>query len=244
MSEAARRVIKMETVLGLISGKGGDDVSDLLAFLTQRDLNSQEEALVAPLAKAWLCSKHPPLLEGPYKAADIYEDWVKKAMQRLGSNVSVHPIPEEEMAPIAGVLDLIVAGKQQVAEQAATIAELEEKIAELEPFTKKAAELEKKVTQLNGTIEKNTKEIGDLKKQTAEFKGKVPVAEAELNDTIKDIVTKALKDAVKSVPMGAAVGAAAGEAMAEEAAAEDTSGGVPDTFGFGASGASDDGFGF
>ncbi len=243
MSEEARRVIKMETVLGLIAGKSNDDVSDLLAFLTQRELNAQDESIVAPLAKAWICSQHPPFLENPYKVTDIYEDWIQKSTQRLGDNISIAPISEDEMAPIATVLDMLAENKAALAGNAETIAELEGKVAELEPFVKKAGDLEKKVEQLNGSIAKKDAEIAELKKQTAEFKGKLPVAESELNDTIKDIVTKALKDAVKSVPVG---GVAAGEAGAEvvEEAAEEEGGGVPDDFGFGASGASSDGFGF
>lgn len=243
MSEEARKVVKMEAVLGLIAGQNSDDVSDLLAFLTQRELSAQDEAIVAPLAKAWICSQHPQFMEDPYKSAAIYEDWVQKQIKRLGDNVSITPIPEDEMAGIGSVLDLIADQKATIAEQAEKIEELEAKVAELEPFVKKTADLEKKVEQLEGTVEKNNTEISELKGQTAEFQGKLPVAESELNDTIKDIVTKALKDAVKAVPVGAAAGEA-GEAAAEEAAEEETEGGVPDDFGFGASGSNNDGFGF
>lgn len=237
-----RRVIKMETVLGLIAGKSGDDVSDLLGFLAQRELTAQDETIVAPLAKAWICSQHPPFLENPYKEPEIYEEWVQKEIKRLGDNISVAPIPEDELAGITSVLDLLHENKKTIAEQAETIETLEAEKAEIEPFVKKAGDLEKKVEQLNGTIEKNNEEIAKLKEQTAEFQGKLPVAESELNDTIKDIVTKALKDAVKAVPAGAAAGEAGAE-VAEEAAAEE-SGGVPDDFGFGASGDDSDGFGF
>jgi len=242
MSEDARRVIKMETVLGLIAGKSGDDVSDLLGFLTQRELTAQDETIVAPLAKAWICSQHPPFLENPYKETEIYEEWVQKEIKRLGDNISVAPIPADEVAGINSVLDLIHENKKTIAEQTETIKALEAEKAELEPYVKKTADLEKKVEQLNSTIGKNNEEIAKLKEQTAEFQGKLPVAESELNDTIKDIVTKALKDAVKAVPVGAAAGEAGEEAA--EAAAEDTSGGVPDDFGFGASGGDSDGFGF
>ncbi len=246
MSEDARRVVKMETVLGLIAGKGSDDVSDLLRFLTQRELSTQEEGIVAPLAKAWICSQHPPFLENPYSETAIYEDWTQKEIKRLGDNVSIAPIPENEMAGIGGILDILSENRASTAALNDEKAALAAKVAELEPFVKKSEDLEKKVGQLESKIEGLTKDNADLKKQTAEFQGKLPVAESELNDTIKDIVTKALKDAVKSVPVGAAVAAEGGEAVAETAAAEeeDTSGGVPDDFGFGASGAGSDGFGF
>ncbi len=242
MSEDARRVIKMETVLGLIAGKSGDDVSDLLRFLTQRDLSAQEEGIVTPLAKAWICSKHPPFMENPYDPTAIYEDWVQKEIKRIGDNISVAPIAEGEMAGIASVLDMLAESKNAIAALNDEKAGLEAKVAELQPFVKKSEDLEKKVGQLEGKIANLEKDNKELKAQTAEFQGKLPVAESELNDTIKDIVTKALKDAVKSVPLGAA--AAGGEAVAEAVAEEDTSGGVPDDFGFGASGSDGGGFGF
>jgi chaperonin cofactor prefoldin len=241
MSEDARRVIKMETVLGLIAGKSGDDVSDLLRFLTQRDLSAQEEGIVAPLAKAWICSQHPPFMEKPYDPTAIYEDWVQKETKRIGDNISVAPIAEGEMAGIAAVLDMLAENKNTIAALNDEKAELEAKVAELQPFVKKSEDLEKKVGQLEGKIATLEKDNKELKSQTAEFQGKLPVAENELNDTIKDIVTKALKDAVKSVPLGAAAG---GEEVAEAVAEEDTSGGVPDDFGFGASGSDGGGFGF
>ncbi len=244
MSEDARRVIKMETVLGLIAGKSGDDISDLLRFLTQRELSTQEEGIVAPLAKAWICSKHPPFMESPYDPTAIYEDWVQKGIKRLGDNISVAPIAEGEMSGIGAVLDMLTDNKNTIAALNDEKGALEAKIAELQPFVKKSQDLEKKVGQLEGKIAGLEKDAKELKAQTAEFKGKLPVAESELNDTIKEIVTKALKDAVKSVPLGAAAGAAGGEAVAEAVVEEDTSGGVPDSFGFGASGSDGGGFGF
>jgi hypothetical protein len=75
---------------------------------------------------------------------------------------------------------------------------------------------------------------------TAQFQGKLPVDEKEINSTIMDMVTKALKDAIKSVPLGGGGGGAAAEAAAEEVAEE--AGG--DTFGFGGDAPAGDGFGF
>ncbi len=245
MSEE-RKVFKIEKVLALLAGKTGGEVSELLFFLTQQDLDATGEAMVAPLAKAWLCSQHPPFLDCKFTADSIYEDWIAANAKKIGDNVSLKPISEDDLAPILTVIGTLAQQKATVAEQAEKLAELEAKVAELEPFEAKAAELEKKVAGLEGDKEKLNKEVVALKKETAAFQGKLPVAESELNDTIKDIVTKALKDAVASVPAGvagAAVAAEGGEAAAE-AAPEESGSNVPDDFGFGASGSDGDGFGF
>jgi uncharacterized coiled-coil protein SlyX len=241
MSEEGRRVFKIETVLALIAGKAGSEVTDLLCYLTQRDLSAQEEGAVAPMAKGWIYSQNPAFMEAKFDETDVYADWVAKQAKRLDDNVSLTPIPAGELEGINAVLDSLNAAKETVAEQASTIEELEAKVSELEPYPGKVEELEKKVEELSGKIEELESENKELKSATAEFEGKVPVAEDELNNTIKDIVTKALKDAVASVPAGAA--GEAGEA-APAAAEEEQTGGVPDDFGFGSSGSDDSGFGF
>ena len=243
MSEE-RKVFKIEKVLALLAGKTGGEVSELLFFLTQQDLDAQGEAMVAPLAKAWLCSQHPPFMDCRITEDAIYEDWIAATAKKIGDNVSLKPISEDDLAPILTVIDTLAQGKATVAEQVDKIAELEAKVAELAPFEGKAADLEKKVAGLEGDKEKLNKEVVALKKETAAFQGKLPVAESELNDTIKDIVTKALKNAVAAVPAGAVAGAAEGGEAAAEAAPEEATSSVPDDFGFGASGSDGDGFGF
>ena len=159
--------------------------------------------------------------------------------------MSITAIPCGEVAPITAVLETLAHNKETLAAKEAEIEELNGTIEGLQPFEGKAASLEKQVADLKAKIEKLEGEKKALQAETAEFKGKLPVAESELNDTIKEIVTKALKDAVASVPMGAVAGAAAagGEAAAE-APAEEAGSSVPDDFGFGTSGPSSDGFGF
>lgn len=243
MSEEGRRVFKMDTILALLAGKESEATSDLLRFLTQRELSSQEEGIVTTLAKAWLFSMNPPFMDCKLAETDIYDEWVAKECKRLGDNLSVEPIPADELSTITGILDTLVANKATIAEQGEKIAELDAKVAELAPFEGKTADLEKKVEDLTGKVEGLETEKAELKKETAGFAGKIAVAESELNSTISDIVTKALKDAVASVPTGGGA-AADGEAAAEEAPAEEAGGGVPDDFGFGASGDDSDGFGF
>jgi len=242
-----RMMVKMETILALWTGKGSAGQKELMEFLTGRSLCEYEATLVRPLVKAWLGSQLPALMNTVMEPAAIYEEWLKKEFARLGGeNASLEAIPADEMAGISMVLDKIAASNAAVAEAQAKVADMEAQVAEMAPYKAKAEKFEKEATQLKGKVESLTKEVADLKTQVAGFKGMVPVAEDDINTTIKEIVTKALKDAVASVPLGAVAGAAAvagGEVTAEAAPAEEVSD-VPDDFGFGASGPSNDGFGF
>ena len=89
-------------------------------------------------------------------------------------------------------------------------------------------------------LEQDAEQMETLRKQVAEFQGKVAVSHDDLMQTIKD----AIKDGLKGMVVGgAAAGAAvAGADAAEAAPAEENA--VPDDFGFGSSGSNSDGFGF
>lgn len=243
MSDEGRRVFKMETVLGLVAGKTGADVSDLLGYLAQRALTTEEEAAVAPMAKGWLYSQNPAFMQCA-EAEGNYDDWLKKERARLGDNVSLQPISAAELAGISGVLDKIVALKAHVAGLEKDVAGLQAQVKELTPFKGQAADLEKKLAQSEQKVQSLNSDIANLKKELAPFNGKVAIDEKEIESSVKDIVSRAVKDALKVLPVAAAGTAAAeGAAAGSDTPAEDA-GDVPDTFGFGASGPSDDGFGF
>lgn len=245
MSDEARRVFKMETILGLIAGKGGTDVSDLLCYLTQRELCADEEGVVAPMSKGWLYSMEPRFMQCSYEEGEPFDAWTKKQASKLGSNVSVDPIPAADMASISIVLDKLADAKATVAEQATAIEGLQANVAEFEPFKAQAADLTKKVEDLSGKLEAAQTDLAKAKKELKTFDGKVAINETEVESSVKDIVSRAVKDAIASLPVGAAVVAADGaEAPAEEAPAEPAGSSVPDDFGFGASGNDDSGFGF
>lgn len=241
MSEE-RRVFKMETILNLIAGKGGSDVSELLAFLTQRDLSAKEEGVAGSLAKAWVFSQHPPFMECKFSETAIFDEWAAKESKRLGDNLSIAPIPEAEMAPVNAILDMLAADKATIAEQTEQIEELEGKVAALEPIPAKIPPLEKKIEDLTAKIKTLDDTIKQQKVQIAAWNNMTPIAENELNSTIKEIVTKALKDAVASVPLGGLAGGAA--AGGDALAAVEEAGAVPDSFGFGATSDAGDGFSF
>ncbi|WP_290921190.1 hypothetical protein [Halodesulfovibrio sp.] len=248
MSDEARRVFKMETILGLIAGKGGTDVSDLLCYLTQRELSADEEGVVAPMSKGWLYSMEPRFMQCCYEEGEPFDAWTKKHASKLGGNVSVEPIPAADMASISIVLDKLADAKATVAEQSAAIEGLQANVAEFEPFKAQAADLEKKVEDLSGKLEAAQTDLAKAKKELKTFEGKVAINETEVESSVKDIVSRAVKDALATLPAGAAVAAAAADgaepAPFEEAPAEDAGSSVPDDFGFGASGSDDSGFGF
>ncbi len=249
MSDEGRRVFKMDAVLGLIAAQQNAAVSDLIAFLAQRDLSAEEELAAAPLAKGWLFSQHAPFMQCGFDENANYADWAKKECARLGDNVSLQPIPAADMAGINGILDKIAEYKATIAAKEEEVAALTADAAALKPFKAQAADLEKKLAASDKKAEAANKDAVALRAELAPFKGKVAIDEKNLESSVKDLVSRAVKDALKNLPVAAAGAAVAGEAVAEEAASGfDDFGGssndVPDTFGFGASGASDDGFGF
>ncbi len=246
MSEEGRRVFKMDTVLGLLAGKGGGDVTDFMGYLTGRELNAQDEGAVQALVIAWLYKSHPAFMDSQYEETTVYDEWVQAQKKKHGDNISIPPIPADEMAPIAAILDTLEKNRQTIADQSAKIEELEGTAAELEPFKAQAEKQEKEIESLKEKVASLEEQNSELKAQTAEFEGKLPVAEAELNSTIADIVKNALKNAVAAVPAGAAAAGDEGAAApVDDAGADDGSTAPPaDDFGFGGGPGGGDGFGF
>ncbi len=257
MSDEGRRVFAMETVLGVIAGKGGEDVLDLLGYAVQRSVCECCRPAVTPIVKGWLYTLNPEFMNSAFPGGPGFDLWVDGQKKKLGDNISLPPLPAQELEGVNAMLDAVAAAKQtaedKTAEAADAVAAKEAAEADakaMAPFRKKAEDLDKKAKQLeekNGAL---TAEAAELKKQLAEFSGKVAVDEKGIDQAVKDIVSKAVKEALGAlVASGAAVGgaAAAAEGMASfDAPAEEApaSGGVPDTFGFGASGSDGDGFGF
>ena len=246
----------METVLGVVVGKGGADVLDLLGFAVKRDVSDECRPAVNPMVKGWLYSLNPDFMKVAYNENVSFNAWVSDQKRKLGDNVSITPIPANELAGIESLFEAVESAKQtaedkeaEAEEAQAAQAAAEAEAKKLAPFKKKAEDLEKKVAQLEEKNNALTAEVKDLKAKLAGFDGKVAVDEGDLEKSVKDIVSKAVKAALAGLVVAGGV-AAAGEgaaaddfAAAAEAAPEET-GGVPDTFGFGTSGSDGDGFGF
>ncbi len=226
MSEE-RKIFPMSTFAAFLKGVQKDAqkgaVKEMLEHLTGRDLDDDMIPFAEAIGKAYVYEQHPQLVS--MKDTEVLT---------MGDNVSVTPLPPETKAEADAVFARIENAKKTVVEQAETITSLE---ADNAQFASKNAELEKAVAEYKGKVEAfeaSAKGDGDKiivasQATVEEYIGKVK----ELLEQIEDVK----KHGVVTVAAGgAAAGAAA--APAEEA------GGVPDDFGFGASGSDSDGFGF
>ena len=254
MSEDGRRVFKMETALKVIANQEGDDVLEFLGFVISRPVCGCCRAGVAPIVKGWLYSQNPSFMKLPFAEAESFDTWAHLMKGQLGENVSLTAMPAAEVAGIHSMMDAVQAAFQTAEEKTeateaaeAATAAAQAEIKALAPFKAKAEELEKKVAQLEEKNKGLAADVSAAKAEADAFKGKVAINENEIEKSVKDIISKAIGS--MSFAAGA-VGAAAGEesavadAPADFGGSTDSAGAVPDTFGFGASAPSDDGFGF
>lgn len=242
MSDAARKVFPLESVLALLTGKEDAAVAEIAGFLTGRSLCCCSAALVAPMAAGWLANLYPAFLALDRDEKEPWEAFVSRIRTQVGDSVSVPPMNGCGLALVGRVLDSAAEKTETVKAQAAEITALQTRVAELEPFQGKAEEQEKKIAQLEAKVKSLTADVGGLRKEMIPFQGKTPVDQQALESLIKDAIVKNLKGFTGGALAGAASGAAGAEGAAEAPAEEE--GGVPDTFGFGASGSDGDGFGF
>jgi hypothetical protein len=244
----------METALGVVAGKDGADVLDFLGFAVKREVSDECRPAVNPMVKGWLYSLNPAFMKSSYSEDTAYDAWVADQKRKLGDNLSLTPIPAAELAGIDDLFAL-VEGAKQLAEDKETAAEealaaktaAEAEAKAFAPFKKKAEELEKKLGQSEEKANALAAQVKELQAKLAAYTGKVAVDEADLEKSVKDIVAKAVKAALSGLVAagGAAIDSAASDEPAAVDAASDTaSSDVPDTFGFGTSGPSNDGFGF
>ncbi len=244
MSDEARKVFPMESVLALVLGKEDVDVKDLAGYLTGRSLACDCcSRAVGPLAAGWLASLYPAFVELKWDEGTPWDNFVENNKKSIGDNVSVPPMNSALQSLAAKTLDVLADLDGTVKAQKAELANLHAKVAELEPQEAKAQELEKKCDQLEAKIKTMTTDMGALRKELAPYQGKMAVDQQELLTMIKG----AIKDNMKGLVVGGAVAGAAGaeaaEAVAEELS-DDTPRGITGDFGFNASGDDDDGFGF
>ena len=239
MSDTARKMFPVETVLALAVAKKGADVKDIAGYITGRSIVCDAcAAAVAPFAAAWLAKLSPKFLDMNYKDGDNWGDFVNQGARLLGDTISLTPMDDCLKNAVATVLDMMDDMHGTMVSQRAEIATLRQQVETLAPYQGKAEELQKKCDKLEDTIKTMKTDMGGLRRQVAEFQGKVAINHDELMQSIKD----AIKDNMKNITVGVAAAGVAGEAAAEEPAQEE--GGVPDDFGFGTSGANSDGFGF
>ena len=252
MSDEGRRVFPMETALGVVAGKGGDDVLEFMGYAIGRSVTDCCRPALTPIVKGWLYSMNPEFMKTDYTDSIGWAVWLDAQKRKLGDNVSITPMPARELSAVNALIETLEQAKRtaedktaeaEAAQAAKEVADAE--IAALTQFKKKAEDLEKKVAGLeekNGAL---LAEVGELKEKLAFFDGKVAIDEKEIEKSVKDIVSRAV--AGIAAAGGVAVAATAAEAGDSPAAFDDgadSGSTVPDSFGFGTSGADGDGFGF
>lgn len=243
MSDTARKVFPMESVLALVLGKEDVDVKDLAGFLAGRSIACCCCArVVGPMAAGWLASLYPQFVGLTWDPSTSWDEFVAQYKKSTGDNVSVPPMSASLQALVGKTLDCLGDQQATIEAQKAELANLQARIEELEPYEGKAADLEKKCDQLEAKVKTMTTDMGGLRKELLPFQGKMAVDQQELMSMIKDAIKDNMKGFVAGAAVGAAAGAAGAEAAAEEAPAEE--GGPAADFGFGASGSDGDGFGF
>jgi len=242
MSDVARKVFSLESVLVLLTGKEDAAVVEIAGFLAGRSLCCDSAVLVAPMVAGWLASLYPAFINLEYDESRSWSNFVSGMKAQVGDYISVPPMTGQFQGIVAKTLDAMVEKTESLKAQAAEIVTLQAQVAQLEPFRIKAEEQEEKISQLEAKVKSQNADIGALRREMIPFQGKMPVDQQELENIIKDAIVKNLKNVIGGVAVtGAAL--VAGEAVAETTA-EQESGGVPDGFGFGSSGADSDGFGF
>lgn len=243
MSDTARKVFPMESVLALVLGKEDVDVKDLAGFLTGRSIACCCCArVVGPMAAGWLASLYPQFVALSWDQSTPWADFVSQYKKTTGDNVSVPPMNASLQALAAKTLDCLGDQQATIEAQKAEIAKMQARIDVLTPFEGKAGDLEKKCDQLEAKVKTMTTDMGGLRRDLLPFQGKMAVDQQELMTMIKDAIKDNLKGFVAGTAVGAAVVAGAEGAAAEEAPADN--GGPAADFGFGASGSDSDGFGF
>ena len=239
MSDTSRKVFPVESVLALVVGKEGIDIKEIAGFVAGRTVGCETCAkAVGPFAAAWLARWYPKFADLAWVEGQSWDAFVNTGRSMLGDNVSLTCMDGLTKTLCDKVLNTLAETYDSMAAQTAAAAALEERVRALEPAEARAAALSKKVDELEAKIKTMNSDMGGLRKQVAEFQGKVAINHDELMMNIKD----AIKDGLKGMVVGGV--AAAGAAAGEEAAPAAEENAVPDDFGFGASGASSDGFGF
>ena len=211
MSDTARKMFPVETVLALAVAKKGADVKDIAGYITGRSIVCDAcAAAVAPFAAAWLAKLSPKFLDMNYKDGDNWGDFVNQGARLLGDTISLTPMDDCLKNAVATVLDMMDDMHGTMVSQRAEIATLRQQVETLAPYQGKAEELQKKCDKLEDTIKTMKTDMGGLRRQVAEFQGKVAINHDELMQSIKD----AIKDNLKNITVGVAAAGVAGEAAA------------------------------
>lgn len=219
----ARKTFPMSTFAAYIKGVGKEgqkqNITELLAFMTGSDVDSEAEPFAAALAKAWIYEQHPELAK-----------MAGGQVQALGDTVSVLELPEGVKTEVAAIFAKLGEYRKTIADQKGKIADLEKKLAETEG---KLSETSKAMADFKGkyeALEASGKGAGEKVIIAAEEK--VTALNAQLGDLAAEIekAKSGIIAILKAAPTAGGV-AAAGEPAG--AGAPEVGGEPSPDFGFG-----------
>lgn len=234
-----RKIFPTETVLALATGKQDIDTREIASFILGRSVTSPLCAkAAAPFAAAWLARWYPKFMDMDYGEGQNWKTFVSQAKAKLGDNISLTAM-SGGLAKLANqVLDTLRDSNESLAKQTQATVNLEKRVKELEPLETALKASQKKCADLEDKIKEQKSEMGALRRQAAEFQGKLAINHDDLMQNIKD----AIKDGLKNVTVGSAIASTVDSAMSSEAPKTEEIG--TDDFGFGPSSSDSDGFGF
>lgn len=250
MSDSERKIFPVETVLALVAGKKDADVKEIAGYIVGRSLKCDTLAHgTAVFAAAWLARLYPKFADLVWDEKEPWEHFVSRAAGVLGDRISLPPMDGRIKDACCGVIDAMIDKHAQIDALRAEVAKQTAEAEALKPLEGKLADARKQLGKLEDQLKAQKKDMGGLRKQVAEFQGKMPVDQEELLDMIKNAIKDNLKNITVAAGVAGAAGAAAGAAAAEggeapagEAAAESA---PSEDFGFGFGGGSGgDEFGF
>ncbi len=216
-----RKVFPMNAFVSYLKGSGkGAAVTDMVGFMTSKEIDEDFAPFAAALAKAWIYEQHPELVK--MAAGELAEQ---------GQNVSLSVLPAETLDEVNAIFDKLACYKASVNDLTEKLAKAEKELAEktaiLADTDTRCKAAEAKATALEASAkDAGEKVIVASEAKVTEYIGKVD----ELLKMIEDVK----KHGVVTVASGAAPagGAAAG--------APETGGAPAADFGFGSDPFSED----
>ena len=191
MAEA--KVFPMSTFVSCLRGGDASDasVNELLAHITQAEVDADFVPFAAALSKGFIYEKSPDLTK-----------FSKGEIASLGQKVSIESMSDDELAQAADVLAKLTELKKTNAEQAA-------KIAELEAANK----------TLSDDLAVAKGKLKTFEAQAAQGDQKLEVTASKMDEHIKKL-EDLMAEVAKVKSQGVVVAGVAGEAGAEGAAAD------------------------
>ena len=242
MADSERKVFPVEAVLALAAGKEDVDLKEIAGYILGQSIACNRLArATAPFAAAWVARLYPKFAEIVWdEEKEGWSNFVSRAAAVLGEKVSLPPMSGSMMTACQSMLKAWQEKEDEVAALRREVASLSGQVETLKPLEGKLATALKKADGLEEQLKEQKKEVGNLRRQTLEFQGKMAINHEELLDAIKDAIKENLKHVAIQAPATVA-GAAPVAGMPQAAAPAAGAAGGADDFGFGGSG---DEFGF